>query len=472
MSVKIFLSTVSDEFRDYRDQLRRDLTRHNVEVKVQEDFKDYGGVTLDKLDLYIQSCDAVVHLVGDMTGADAALASTASIISKYPDIADKLPALREPLDKGLGISYTQWEAWLALYHAKALLIARADVSAPRGPNYAPTDASRAAQQVHLQRLRDAERYPGFTFTSPDNLAKQILGTAVLDLLVKERRGEPPLEARGLPYPALIAVLFLLLLTPLAADHLTKAIGLTLAAPLSLVGAAGGLALALMYWRYVGILGAGAEPQGSLERQAYEALRDGLATGGLPARLYSRWLTSFLDAVDHFFGDAGMADWTLLPHAFGLRTSAPLWTAPAFDRCLLLALIYPVAVIFITWTVTSHIGPAEAALGLTSSLLSWERGGLVAAVGFPAFAAWRSERATGWKARVWLAAASVSVSIIFYVAGAGALAIAAAASIAISFASTGAVGVVMAVGFAVSVAGIPATVAAGAKVPSSQSISLQ
>ena len=45
MSVKIFLSTVSDEFRLYRDQLRSDLTRHNVEVKVQEDFKDLGRST-------------------------------------------------------------------------------------------------------------------------------------------------------------------------------------------------------------------------------------------------------------------------------------------------------------------------------------------------------------------------------------------------------------------------------------------
>ena len=43
MSAKIFLSTVSDEFRAYRDQLRSDLTRPNVEVKVQEDFKDQRG---------------------------------------------------------------------------------------------------------------------------------------------------------------------------------------------------------------------------------------------------------------------------------------------------------------------------------------------------------------------------------------------------------------------------------------------
>src|SRR5262245_62015260 len=109
MSVRIFLSTVSDEFQDYRNQLRSDLTRPDVEVKVQEDFIDYGGVTLDKLDLYISTCHAIVHLVGDMTGSDAKPASTASVIAKYPDIAERLPPLREPIEQGLGISYTQWE---------------------------------------------------------------------------------------------------------------------------------------------------------------------------------------------------------------------------------------------------------------------------------------------------------------------------------------------------------------------------
>ena len=61
MSVQISLSTVSDEFRRYRDLLRSDLTRHNVEVKVQEDFKDLGDETIDKLDVYIADCNAVVH---------------------------------------------------------------------------------------------------------------------------------------------------------------------------------------------------------------------------------------------------------------------------------------------------------------------------------------------------------------------------------------------------------------------------
>ena len=93
MSVKVFLSTVTAEFQAYRDQLRRELTRHNVEVKVQEDFKDYGGATLAKLDLYIAHCDAVIHLVGDMVGAAAKPASTEAIVSIYSDIGDRLPPL-------------------------------------------------------------------------------------------------------------------------------------------------------------------------------------------------------------------------------------------------------------------------------------------------------------------------------------------------------------------------------------------
>ena len=186
MSAKIFLSTVTDEFRAYRDQLRADLTRHNVEVKVQEDFKDLGGDTLDKLDAYIQNCDAVVHLAGDMTGSEPGEDAVAALRAKYPDLADKLPPLSEALRNGTGVSYTQWEAWLALYHGRLLFIAEAAESAERGPKYMLTEASRAAQDMHFAQLKAMERHPGCTFTSPDNLAKHILSSAILDLLVKEQ----------------------------------------------------------------------------------------------------------------------------------------------------------------------------------------------------------------------------------------------------------------------------------------------
>ena len=50
MAISVFLSTVSDEFRSYRELLVHDLTRQNVAIKVQEDFKELGGTTLEKLD--------------------------------------------------------------------------------------------------------------------------------------------------------------------------------------------------------------------------------------------------------------------------------------------------------------------------------------------------------------------------------------------------------------------------------------
>jgi hypothetical protein len=94
-----------------------------------------------------------------------------------------------------------------------------------------------------------------------------------------------------------------------------------------LGSAGALVVSLMYGRYVGVLGAGGEPDGSRERKAYAALRESLVRGGLVGPIYAQWIRAFLDGLDRFFRDAGMADRTLFPHAFGLKTPCPSWTAP-------------------------------------------------------------------------------------------------------------------------------------------------
>lgn len=99
-----------------------------------------------------------------------------------------------------------------------------------------------------------------------------------------------------------------------------------------------MVFSLMYKRYIGVLEASAETKGSPEWKSYDALRRSLRGGNIAAHMYADWLTKVLDAIDRFFGDAGKADRTLFPRAFGLKTPAPLWTAPAFDRCLLLALV--------------------------------------------------------------------------------------------------------------------------------------
>jgi hypothetical protein len=183
MSISVFLSTVSDEFHRYRDQLRTDLTRHNVEVKVQEDFKGLGGDTLDKLDVYVAHCDAVVHLVGEMTGSAPGEREQQGLLRKHPDLPARLPPLGDVLRPGAEISYTQWEAWLAVYHGKLLLMAKAEPTAARGPSFTPTEQSRESPAAHLGRLEMVKRYPDCSFASEADLAKHIAYTAILDLLV-------------------------------------------------------------------------------------------------------------------------------------------------------------------------------------------------------------------------------------------------------------------------------------------------
>jgi hypothetical protein len=226
----------------------------------------------------------------------------------------------------------------------------------------------------------------------------------------------------------------------------------------------------IYKYYFGVLAQGMQPEESLERQDYDRLRASLAGGNLAARLYAKWLTAFLDGVERFFGDAGMADKTLFPHAFGVKKPAPLWTAPAFDRCLLLALIYPIVTIFFIWAISGRVGPAEAALGLNPRVPGWSRGLAAAAIGFSIFAYWRGNRARGWKSYVWIAVtgvcAGVAAAAAFgFVAAAAGCAVLFAVSFAFdapgAFAVVGAVAVTVAVAVVGAVAVFAAGAAAGA-----------
>jgi Domain of unknown function (DUF4062) len=85
--VKLFLSCVSDEFGDYRDELRRALTRPNVEIKIQEDFQAMGGDTLALLETYVESCDVVIHFVGDMAGSTPKPSSVDDLLRRRPELA-------------------------------------------------------------------------------------------------------------------------------------------------------------------------------------------------------------------------------------------------------------------------------------------------------------------------------------------------------------------------------------------------
>jgi hypothetical protein len=209
-----------------------------------------------------------------------------------------------------------------------------------------------------------------------------------------------------------------------------------------------LVIGLVYRRYLGILGT--DRRKPAERRAYDALRDSLAEGNLAARLYAQRLTRFLDWIDRFFGDAGMADRTLFPHAFGLRTPAPLWTSRSFDRCLLLALIYPVGAIFVIWAISGHIGPAEAALSLAPGLPPWRRGLTFFVFSFMSMAFSRVGRGSDWWRVAW-GAVGLGIGIAAVrIAGVSSVAttVAGGVGVAVSGAFSGGTVVAYAVGIAV------------------------
>ena len=122
---------------------------------------------------------------------------------------------------------------------------------------------------------------------------------------------------------------------------------------------------LAFRHYHSVLSAGGGHEGSARRQAYDHLRVTLAEGGNPARLYAQWLEKALRAIEHFFGETVPERRTFLQQAIGLRNSAALWTAPALDRCVLFAFIYPQALLILGWVMTGKAGPAETVLGLAS-----------------------------------------------------------------------------------------------------------
>lgn len=113
---------------------------------------------------------------------------------------------------------------------------------------------------------------------------------------------------------------------------------------------------------------GADNANHTHRLWYLRFRARILSGNV-GHFYARGVRRALARLDRFMGDAGKQDDGMLPRAFGLlRHRAPLWTTRSFDRCLLLALLYPLIVILATWLCygtpgAGHLGPAEQALGL-------------------------------------------------------------------------------------------------------------
>ncbi len=166
----IFVSCVSDEFESaaapfprFRSDLRHYLSRAGCQLIVQEDFPQTAQDTVEKLAKLLRDCAAVLHVVGELSGAKANEKAVASFLKAEPNFLDAHPELKAELGDFRGISYTQWEAYLALHYGVPLFV------------YA-TDKAVESQAAHLNRLRLGRRYPGDKrITAPADLLGQLIG---------------------------------------------------------------------------------------------------------------------------------------------------------------------------------------------------------------------------------------------------------------------------------------------------------
>lgn len=175
----------------------------------------------------------------------------------------------------------------------------------------------------------------------------------------------------------------------------------------------GIGLAVHYWT---VLSYGAFAKGSQERDRYNRLRTGLRAGGRIGRAYERMLRAALDATDRIVGDQGQKHSGRLT-AFGLKEPAPLWTGFSYDFCLHIAFVYPLAAVFFIWVISGHVGPAESALNLSTTLPTWQRviacaGAVIISIGLA-----RYIRAPGWKqASTWMYLSLCGFALLIIIVG--------------------------------------------------------
>ncbi|MCA9031624.1 MAG: hypothetical protein KDA66_12500, partial [Planctomycetaceae bacterium] len=165
---RVFISCVSDEFEKpsapypgFRSALRDYLAQADCEVKVQEQFRQEGSLdTVEKLAGYIKTCQAVIHLLGEKSGSIADPQAVADFLENEKDFLAKYPELRTEFGDCSDLTYTQWEAFLALHYGVDLFV------------YV-TKEGKDAQKTHLDRLKLARKYADEIKSDTDLLGKLI-----------------------------------------------------------------------------------------------------------------------------------------------------------------------------------------------------------------------------------------------------------------------------------------------------------
>ena len=195
MSKTIFLSTVSREFSGLRRRLATVCTRtKRLHVRHQDDFIQRGVLTLQMLEEEIRKSDLVVHLIGAEFGSVPPVNQVDDLLRRLPEFESRFPDVAARA-RQREISYTQWEAWLALYFqsqpGSTMRLCRYEVADSRAHR-------EPLQAAHLERMRQEEFFPQKVAPGGDPFDEVLLSLIELGYLTEA-------ESRRiihLPYPSI------------------------------------------------------------------------------------------------------------------------------------------------------------------------------------------------------------------------------------------------------------------------------
>jgi tetratricopeptide (TPR) repeat protein len=182
MAPTVFLSAVTNEFGSVRSTLARSVRHASLRVVHQDDFANRGVLTLQMLEEEIRGTAIVFHVLGAQSGALAPAGQVRDFLDRHPSFQQRFPDIAADGLQGK-VSYTQWEAWLALYFDKRLGTFRIDALNCEAP-----------QQLHAERLRDHDperkRHPKIVADSFQLIGEMIASLLALHLVRREQLAAP------------------------------------------------------------------------------------------------------------------------------------------------------------------------------------------------------------------------------------------------------------------------------------------
>jgi hypothetical protein len=190
MAPTVFLSAVTNEFGSLRSALAQSVRYASVRVVHQDDFPNCGVLTLQMLEEEIRDTEIVFHVLGAQSGAPAPAAQVRDFLERHRPFEERFAEIAA--DGLLGkVSYTQWEAWLALYFGKRLGIFQIDAA-----------NIEAAQQLHAERLRDHDperkRHPKRVADPFELIGEMIASLLALHLVTSEQVEGPAVQRLAAP----------------------------------------------------------------------------------------------------------------------------------------------------------------------------------------------------------------------------------------------------------------------------------